>query len=81
MYSHQVLDSALNVVIVVQLSDVLIWELLHESLNRLLIQGVGLDLELRDDLLADVSHLGEALGVDILGVKEEPVNFLCHLGL
>ena len=80
IYSHQVLDSTLNMVIVVELSDVLVRELLHKGLNRLLVQCVNLDLELWDDLSTEVCGLREALSVDILGVEEESVNFLSHLG-
>lgn len=81
IYAHKVLDSTLDMVIVVELSDVLIRKLLHECFNRLLIQRVNLDLELWDDLSTEVCGLREALSVDILGVEEESVNFLSHLGL
>ena len=79
--AKKILDSALLVVLMVQLGDVFVFKLLLERVKCALVQRADLDLESWDRLLAQFSYLGLTLIVVIFNVKEHAEDFFSDLGL
>ena len=79
--AKKILDSALLVVLMVQLGDVFVFKLFFERVKCALVQRADLDLESWDRLLAQFSYLGLTLIVVIFNVKEHAEDFFSDLGL